>query len=1210
MLPPEQSLLDIERARVRDLMRYYRPNILPKKATPIPSQYVDPGTCASGGGGDISIPTVADDDAPDANRLLVHDPTLTAFTQLAAYRLDCDRSFISLMDYDYQYVIAEATRSASLLTQDQCDPGDEIYLGPRALDRIWGVCPSTIQVFTARDDSFNLATPEIVADQECYIMYDMSALERFKDRPYVTKWPYMRFYAEVPITSPTGHVIGTFCVVDNKPRYDFDRKGINALKEIASAIMNHLNLVEMQRNLLQADKRLTSLGSSEGSGDKSSARKADTITTLVSPALKSDFKVSTVPQEETPLNNGDPYSLERTLSMNDDITLDEPLASTETQRMFSRACYHLREALELDGVMFIDASFQDAAFDPVSPSPQQDQNLPLNPTCKPQHCNIEGTMGNPQSAKKLDLHRQTSFADVLGCVGQDSTRAALPYSPTKIPLPRSTLRSLLLKYRDGHIFVFDEEGELLQNNRRSSDSRQPKSDQEHADDKYWAKELQKVCPGAQSVIFYPLWDIYKDQWFAGCLAWTKDFARIMQSSDVTYLEAFTSCIMSEKSRLDVVTADLQKLDFISSVSHELRNPLHGVLASTEVLRQVSSGPDQDDMIRTITVCGEVLLDTVDQILDYAKATKTTSTTNIIEPSKTGALKGADMKKMKTLDLSEVVESVIEGVFVGHHFRKSTFGVLDDGHVPKNLKMSTSCSNVIMILSIDWKASWIFKSQVGAWTRIVMNLFGNALKFTDSGYIHVSLKEVEAPAAESKTQRNIKFQVEDSGKGISQDYMKYHLFTPFVQENHMSIGTGLGLSIVHQLVANLDGKISVQSELKHGTTMTVTIPLDSPCETSSLTSLDLIHDIKARCKGLKLCLVDLDYYPDLGEEPTGLLSSHSRAMLSLKESLKAMAADWFGMEVSTSSMLTSSDGDISLILHSKVMGLEGYISERPLIVFEDVAEKRPLHAQGLHFMSMPVGPHKFARVLKHCLDHDFSPPPTVRSNSTVPVALEPLSTQPTIFSPRPNVKGAADATPEPPILGSESPAECAPIKTALIQSTDLPKRHLTPILTSGPPLSSLVAPVRTKVLLVEDNIVNLKILTQFMKMAKQDFVTATDGLEALRKFQADAGSFKIVFMDLSMPIMDGLTSTRHIRAFEAERNLPRTRIVALTCFSSDQYQREAKESGIDLYVVKPVPMKSLRPILDLEVDDFPSPGLEAKARMERKGEQDVEENERL
>ena len=75
----------------------------------------------------------------------------------------------------------------------------------------------------------------------------------------------------------------------------------------------------------------------------------------------------------------------------------------------------------------------------------------------------------------------------------------------------------------------------------------------------------------------------------------------------------------------------------------------------------------------------------------------------------------------------------------------------------------------------------------------------------------------------------------------------------------------------------------------------------------------------------------------------------------------------------------------------------------------------------------------------------------------------------------------------------------------------------------------------------------------------------------------------------MPIMDGLTSTRHIRAYEEEQLLSRTRIVALTCFSSEKYQRDAIESGVDLYIVKPIPMKSLKPMLALDPDDFePTP----------------------
>lgn len=70
-------------------------------------------------------------------------------------------------------------------------------------------------------------------------------------------------------------------------------------------------------------------------------------------------------------------------------------------------------------------------------------------------------------------------------------------------------------------------------------------------------------------------------------------------------------------------------------------------------------------------------------------------------------------------------------------------------------------------------------------------------------------------------------------------------------------------------------------------------------------------------------------------------------------------------------------------------------------------------------------------------------------------------------------------------------------------------------------------------------------------------------------------------------MDGLASTRKIRDFEMERSFPRTRIVALTCFSSDETQAEAFLSGMDMFLIKPVPMKALKPILDMDPDNFPS-----------------------
>lgn len=67
----------------------------------------------------------------------------------------------------------------------------------------------------------------------------------------------------------------------------------------------------------------------------------------------------------------------------------------------------------------------------------------------------------------------------------------------------------------------------------------------------------------------------------------------------------------------------------------------------------------------------------------------------------------------------------------------------------------------------------------------------------------------------------------------------------------------------------------------------------------------------------------------------------------------------------------------------------------------------------------------------------------------------------------------------------------------------------------------------------------------------------------------------------MPIMDGLTSARHIREYESIHGLSRVRIVALTCFGTEEHRRDAAMSGIDLFLTKPINMKALKPVVDLD-----------------------------
>lgn len=126
------------------------------------------------------------------------------------------------------------------------------------------------------------------------------------------------------------------------------------------------------------------------------------------------------------------------------------------------------------------------------------------------------------------------------------------------------------------------------------------------------------------------------------------------------------------------------------------------------------------------------------------------------------------------------------------------------------------------------------------------------------------------------------------------------------------------------------------------------------------------------------------------------------------------------------------------------------------------------------------------------------------------------------------------------------------------------------------------------LLVEDNSVNMKILVNHMKRADECHIEAVNGLEALHKYQASHKTIKVIFMDISMPVMDGVTSTREIRRFERANALPRVRIVALTCFSSHEYQHNAFAAGVDMFLVKPIRMKNLKIILDMNPDEVVPP----------------------
>jgi CheY-like chemotaxis protein len=126
--------------------------------------------------------------------------------------------------------------------------------------------------------------------------------------------------------------------------------------------------------------------------------------------------------------------------------------------------------------------------------------------------------------------------------------------------------------------------------------------------------------------------------------------------------------------------------------------------------------------------------------------------------------------------------------------------------------------------------------------------------------------------------------------------------------------------------------------------------------------------------------------------------------------------------------------------------------------------------------------------------------------------------------------------------------------------------------SASPAPHVLPSKKRRILIVEDNMINQKMLLRILQSARHECHIANDGLEALAAY--DQFTFHIIFMDIVMPNMDGLTATQEIRKREKEKNVRRTPIVAITAHASEEDQQKGREAGIEKYIAKPFSKKEI------------------------------------
>nr|POE71375.1 sensor protein gacs [Quercus suber] len=1139
-----------ERARILELTRTSHSSV---------TRYFSAAHVVPVGSEGISRPI---DDAPR----FTPDSTLTALAQLGSFRLDC-----------------EATRSTTLSHDKPPAARDGLYLGFRVLELDFGVCPQTIQIFTT--NGMKVDTANMSADQTHYVIRDFCADPTYSSRPYVTGFPYMRSFAEVPLTSPSGFVIGTFCVIDNKPRA-FDDEEKVMLGEVASTIMNHLELLKSRMDLDRANRLVRGLGSYvDGYSGLQEQQTMSLAAMSTSPSVALSFSPTSpdLRHENSDTNqSASSASVDSTSygftspvseieSAIESFGLQEPLlpdpkngvecaedrssVSRGVRATLSRAGNLIRQAMNLQGVVFLDAYAQ--GF--------RDRNV----------ANVRGSATGQRAASASASQRCTLLGRSITSENDSDTTAA---TTELFNIGEDWLQRMLASFPNGNTYSYDAMGVVQNRHINTKDghelhpSRQtlgaPRLGDISADEhNELAADLSHAIKDARSIIFLPMWNFQKDQWFAAAVGWTTDPVRVLDSGELNYLSAFGNSIMAEVSKIETLAVSQAKSDFISSISHELRSPLHGVLAATELLRESEQSASQLGMLDSIDVCGTILLDTLNHLLDYAKISNIDPRKRLNFNSQSSQSQQDELLRLSVVDLGQLVQDVVEGVHLGssvrYSFRDDPHGQVNDlinseNGVSDLDEHATSTSGTVLILvDVDPSVNWRFETESGAWKRIIMNLCGNSIKYTDRGTITVKLSrssQVLEIDGDTKVVQQICLQVDDTGQGISMDYLKHHLFSPFAQENGLSVGTGLGLSIVHQLVESLDGRIEVQSQKDVGTQISVVIPIGPRTqERSTQLGSNQVPGAQPQfldksLQGRKLYLAPVIECHEINNADKDYRSnprSTVNASAAARKLLAKIAEQWFGINVISINELpddSRTERDAVFILSplrssGDKDGLDWMLKMRGL--------PSDLHATSV-LVSHPLTPKRlfafFSRVLK--------------SIRTAPVSAQP----------------------------SENPQ---------LHNVEMPERkkeNVPPLHPEMQPASDLLPQPESStratwnaqqfnILIVDDNPINLKVLATCLKRLGCLYTECVNGQKAVEAHQSSLIVFDLVLMDLSMPIMDGFAATRAIRAHEIASKLSRTRIVALTALGSSDAQTEAFASGVDMFLSKPVRMADVRSLVD-------------------------------